>query len=293
MSNLYKFSTVSCNSNAKKVIDSNGIISEKIVKIKEAFDNEKNKSEDGFTLGLNAEHVEVLLDEDGNTEDVLVDNTEDEVAIAKENANAILESARIEAERVIAEAKMNADRILHESIRKANENMKQAHQEGLQKGYEEGKNQAEAQIQMMREELEEHRQKLDMEYDERVKRMEPELVDILLKIFAEVTHVLAVDKRELILALVNSVMSGTEVSNNYIIRTNKEDAHFLRDNRERIHGMIGRNINIEIVEDLTMKRNQCMIDTDLGIYDCSLDIQLENLIDNIKILACSSVDYFK
>lgn len=293
MSNLYKFSTVSCDSNTKKVIDSNSIISEKIVRIKEAFDNEKNKSEDGFTLGLNAEHVEVLLDENGNTEDILVDSEEDEIAMAKENANAILESARIEAERVIAEAKMNADRILHESIRKANENMKQAHQEGLQKGYEEGRNQGEVQIQMMREELEEHRQKLDMEYDERVKRMEPELVDILLKIFAEVTHVLAADKRELILTLVNSVMSGTEVSNNYIIRTNKEDAHFLRDNRERIHGMIGRNINIEIVEDLTMKRNQCMIDTDLGIYDCSLDIQLENLIDNIKILACSSVDYFK
>ena len=41
-----------------------------------------------------------------------------------------------------------------------------------------------------------------------------------------------------------------------------------------------------------MKRSQCLIDTDMGIFDCSLDIQLENLIDDIKILACQGVDYF-
>ncbi len=44
--------------------------------------------------------------------------------------------------------------------------------------------------------------------------------------------------------------------------------------------------SIEIVEDVTMKKNQCIIETGSGMYDCSLDVQLENLIEEIKMLSC-------
>lgn len=58
------------------------------------------------------------------------------------------------------------------------------------------------------------------------------------------------------------------------------------DNRERINGVVSKKVQIEIVEDPTFKRGQCMIESDSGIYDCSLDIQLENLIEAIKTMAC-------
>lgn len=294
MSNLYKGSTVVCDNKDKKLVDSNKIISEKIVKIKEAFEKKQlnDSAEDGFTLGIDAEHVERLL-EDENEHEVAADAmSEEHMKRINEKAENILENAKKMAEQIVADAKIKADSIVEEGMKEAGENMRKAVEEGKNKGYEEGVELGERELESRKEELEQYRLKLDREYDDRIKKMEPELVDVLLKIFSEVTKVLAVDKKDLILALVNSVMSGTEVSKNYIIKTNREDAQFLRDNKDRIQGSVGRDITIEIVEDPTMKRNQCLIDTDLGIYDCSLDIQLENLIDNIKILACSSVDYF-
>ncbi|MBQ1193022.1 MAG: hypothetical protein IIX45_02755 [Lachnospiraceae bacterium] len=294
MSNLYKGSTVVCDNKDKKLVDSNKIISEKIVKIKEAFEKKQlnDSAEDGFTLGIDAEHVERLL-EDENEHEVAADAmSEEHMKRINEKAENILENAKKMAEQIVADAKIKADSIVEEGMKKAGENMRKAVEEGKNKGYAEGVELGERELESRKEELEQYRLKLDREYDDRIKKMEPELVDVLLKIFSEVTKVLAVDKKDLILALVNSVMSGTEVSKNYIIKTNREDAQFLRDNKDRIQGSVGRDITIEIVEDPTMKRNQCLIDTDLGIYDCSLDIQLENLIDNIKILACSSVDYF-
>ena len=94
------------------------------------------------------------------------------------------------------------------------------------------------------------------------------------------------DKKDMILTLVNSVLSGDDVSKNYIIRVSSEDVKFLRDNKSLIEQKAGKSVNIEIIEDMSLKKNQCLIDTDLGIYDASLDIQLENLINDIRILSC-------
>lgn len=292
---------MNCDSNEKKVVDSNEIISQKIIKIKEAFEKQQldRGGNDGFTLGLDAEHVEELIDGDEYEEYEEYDQAYEGEGSggysseqANEIANQIIEEANTRSSQIIAEAQSRADEIINGAMDRARESMEQAKEQGYNDGFEEGSKQGVAQIEAMKADVENERQQLEADYNEKVKKIEPELVDVLLRIFSEVTKVLGENKKDLIVTLVNSVMSGTEVSKNYIIKTGKEDAAFLRENRERIHGSVGRDINIEIVEDPTMKRSQCLIDTDLGIFDCSLDIQLENLIDDIKILACQGVDYF-
>ena len=47
-----------------------------------------------------------------------------------------------------------------------------------------------------------------------------------------------------------------------------------------------QKINLDIVADTTMKKNECIIETDAGVFDCSLDIELNNLIKDIKLLSC-------
>ena len=275
--------------NDKKVVDSNALISERLVKIRESM-NKSNVGSDGsgFTLGLKAERVEVLIDDNEEEQEY----SEEDIAEINEKASDVLDDAYKRAEQIIADAKSEADRILADSKKKSADMLEQAKEDGMSQALELARLQTEELEMNLTKEYEEKCRKLDAEYDERIKRMEPELVDILLKIFSEVTGVLAKDKKDMILTLVDTVMSGTDVSKNYIIKTSREDAQFLRDNKERIHGTVGRDINVEIVEDPTLKRNQCLIDTDIGIFDCSLDIQLEKLIDAIKIIACSSVDYF-
>ena len=42
---------------------------------------------------------------------------------------------------------------------------------------------------------------------------------------------------------------------------------------------------MEIIEDMTLKKNECMVETDGGIYDCSLDGQLEALRKELLLLS--------
>ena len=41
-----------------------------------------------------------------------------------------------------------------------------------------------------------------------------------------------------------------------------------------------------IVQDMALKQNECMIETDSGVFNCSLDVELHNLIKQIKLLSC-------
>ena len=139
---------------------------------------------------------------------------------------------------------------------------------------------------LQRQELENEKKRLEEEYEKKVKQIEPELVDVILNVFEKVTHVLAEDKKELVLQLVEDVLAKNEFSTDLLIRVSSADYKFVMDNRDKINSAVRGKVQVEITEDPTFKKGQCMIESDSGIYDCSLDIQLENLVDDIKILSC-------
>lgn len=266
LSNLVKSRNIVCDSNAKKVIDYNDVISAKILKIQETIASEsKNKDALGFVEGIDAKTAMELLEETP-AEDMEAVNTKAEQIIAQANADA---------KAIVERAKEESDLIRADSAAV-----------GKREGYDEGKKQAEIELVALRKSIEDERVKMEIEYNERLNEMEPLLVDTILTVFSKVTHVLAGDKKDLVLQLVNDVLSKTEISKEFLIRVSHADYKFMLDNREKINGVVSKKVQIEIVEDPTFKRGQCMIESDSGIYDCSLDIQLENLIEAIKTMAC-------
>ena len=50
----------------------------------------------------------------------------------------------------------------------------------------------------------------------------------------------------------------------------------------------GTNIaieNVELLEDVTLGKNECMIETGNGVFDCSLGTQLEALNEELRLLS--------
>lgn len=266
MSNLVKSRNIVCDNSDKKVIDYNALISEKILKIKEtiAYENQLS-SQIEIIEGIDAETTMELLDE--NQAEITKEanlKAEQIIKRANEDANAIIERAKAESDIIRADsAKI-----------------------GKKEGYEEGRKQAEVELAELKKSVEDERIQMEIEYNERLNEMEPMLAETILTVISKVTHVLAEDKKDLVLQLVNDVLSKTEISKEFLIRVSSFDYKFLLDNREKINGVVSHSVQIEIVEDPTFTRGQCMIESDSGIYDCSLDIQLENLISAIKVMAC-------
>lgn len=277
MSNLLKRSAVI--NKDERVIDYNDLIKKKIQTIMESKHNEMDA--DGFINGLHADVVEELISDD-DTADAL---TED-AAMGEQQAAASLENANAEAERIIEEARLQAEQIIAD----ANKNADAAFEEAKQNGYYEGNEKAQEEMNIKQAQLEAEfdnkRKELEQEYNNLKESIEPELVEVITDVFRKVTGVVAEDNQEIILHLINDVMHNADGSRDYVIKVSPDDYKFLVNNQGKIYCAMSREVNIDIVEDATLERNQCMIETNTGIFNCSLDIELNNLIKNIKLLSC-------
>ena len=276
------------------IIDSNEAVTLKLEEIRKTFVS-KNVGKGDFSLGLNPENVEELL-EDENGENILSGMAADEQAAYTMEVNAdmrqmadnIIAEAKSQAKTIVQSAEMDAARLVADARNEADAIKNSAHEEGFNQGKNDGIKSLDDEKAKLKSMYDEEVSRLSEDYEKKVKEIEPELVDVMIDVFSSLAKELSSDRRDMILTLIDKVISGTEASSSYIIKCCKEDAEFLRKNREYIMERIGRDVHVEIVEDISMKQNECLIDTDLGIYDCSLDIQLENLVKSLRILACAA-----
>ncbi len=272
-----------------RVIDNNEAVSAKIMEIKKTIKksgySSEGNSDDSFVVGIEAKDVEALISEDDAN-----DNVEAVQTMMSKDIEYMLNNADMQAKSIVDKARYDAAMILADAKKQADEIKKTAKDEGLSLGYDEGMSRSIGEVEQLKQQILSQKEEMEIEYNQLIENIEPQLVETILEVFSNITNVISMDKKDIILSLVNSVMSGDDVSNSYIIRVSSEDVKFLRDNKDKIEKMSRKDIHIEIVEDMSLKKNQCLIDTDLGIFDASLDIQLENLINDIKILSCMGND---
>ena len=261
MSNLYKYIS-SAGVEEVRVIDYNQVIQDKIEELQKELKKHPVSEEggSGFVEGLDPYVVEELVEEEVDYEQ--------------------------QAEEMLEQARKDAEAIRQEAVDAAEQIKEAARQSGRIDGYNAGKQ--EAAVEQAEKELEfkKRQEMMEQEYQQKILELEPMLVEAILPVFEKVTKVLTKDKKDLILHLVNSVMERAESSKEFVIRISKQDGDFLREHKEEINGATNENCVVEILEDVTLEPLQCLIETDSGVYDCSLDTQLEELIEAIRILSC-------
>uniref|UniRef100_UPI00402547F8 FliH/SctL family protein n=1 Tax=Lachnospira sp. TaxID=2049031 RepID=UPI00402547F8 len=275
MSNLLKRGTTTISE--ERIIDYNELIKLKLKNIANDRENHGNVDADGFVNGLKADVVEQLLtgsDEDGETAQSQ-ENVNNQIAAALEEANEQAQTIRDEANEVLAQAHMEARKIIEDAKRT-----------GYEQGAQNAREEYNAKADELARDYEAKKAQLEKEYNDMKASMEPELVETITEVFKKITYTVAEDNKDIIIGLINGVMKNTDISNEFIIKVSPEDYKFLVNNQGKIYCSVSKEVTMDIVEDATMKKNQCIIESDTGVYDCSLDIELNNLIEDIKLLSC-------
>lgn len=275
MSNLLKRGTTTISE--ERIIDYNELIKLKLKNIANDRENHGNVDADGFVNGLKADVVEQLLtgsDEDGETAQSQED-VNNQIAAALEEANEQAQTIRDEANEVLAQAHMEARKIIEDAKRT-----------GYEQGAQNAREEYNAKADELARDYEAKKAQLEKEYNDMKVSMEPELVETITEVFKKITYTVAEDNKDIIIGLINGVMKNTDISNEFIIKVSPEDYKFLVNNQGKIYCSVSKEVTMDIVEDATMKKNQCIIESDTGVYDCSLDIELNNLIEDIKLLSC-------
>lgn len=281
--NLLKRNWVQLQQEEKRMIDSNVLLEKRLRGYgrQEALSVQQGRemaAPAGFQGGLNAEELNgILKDSDGEeNSSALIKAEEPIVPPQPVYEGPSPEELIVQAEEEIRQMKAAAQAELDAAKTQA---VQSGREEGRKQGYQEGTSSAQAELDIAK-------RKLEDAYQEKLREMEPEIVKQLTGIYEYIFHVELGNYQNLVMQLLDGCMQKIENSGSYIVHVGPEDYPFVSMQKKALAEEMGnKNASLEIVEDATMKKNSCMIETEGGIYDCGLDIQLAALGRQLRLLS--------
>ena len=287
MSNLFKGAFISFDESDARIIDNNELANKKIEEFQEqelkrqrammAEDEDLPPEGDeniDFSPGIDMEQLDQLTED----QSILGAPNEDpqfDMEAMQAEIDFKLQQASEQAEAIINDAQNQAEGIRQGAI-------EQGHQEGYDAGYQEGM----AAVESLKADIEAQREGLEKEYQMLVDELEPEMVDVLTQIYEHVLGIELRDDKGIILHLLKNTLSRIEPGNDLIVHVSSDDYDEVMDEKEALNACItSPNTTMEIIEDPLLKENECMIESDSGVFDCSLGVELSEISRKLKLLS--------
>lgn len=204
--------------------------------------------------------------------------------VREEERARVQEETSLEMESMLADARAQAEEILQTAREQADEIRQQAQEEGRNAGFEQGQAEALKHLQeetlRQQEQFEQQQQKLK----EQEEALEPKYAELMGALIEKITGVLCEDKKDVIVYLIHQALNQLEKTKSVTLRVSKPDMLTVSAQKEQLRSCVSGEVDFDITEDDSLQENQCIIETDQRIIDCSLDVQLQNLKDQIRML---------
>ena len=282
--NLYKSNWVVVQNEDKCVIDSNSRLVKRIEELEELRIHRAaapvGEFEEGdFTSGLEGEQIDALLyngEESGN----VIKAPEEAVDVPD------LEEIRAQAEAEIEAAHAEVEQIKQLAREEIELQRREVLEEAKRNGYDDGLKRAQAEADRMRQELDEERVRLESHYEQLIEQLEPQFIDTITAIYNHIFQVELQNERNILVHLIETTLRKVDGSRVFIVHISKDDYAYVSMQKKALtEGAVSGRGVVEIVEDVTLHKNECMIETDGGIFDCGLGTQLEGLTKKLRILS--------
>ncbi len=277
-SNLLKRGYTCVMQEDARIIDTNALMAQKLSTPAPKKLMPKPEDKDGFSAGLSAEVLEVLVEDPEVAEEAVQENeftaTQQEIYTGPSVEEMQQEAlAEIEAMKKEAEAQLLLER---EQV------LTQARNEGYQEGFQKGTRETEA----AKRALEEERKNLAKEYEKQLDELEPQFVETIAGIYEHIFKVELSGYREIVVNLIARTLRKIEGGRMFMVHVSKEDYPYVSMHKKQLEvGVAMGNSALEIIEDITLSKNQALIETEGGIFDCGLGTQLAELHQKLMLLA--------
>ena len=277
-SNLYKCGWVKVQEEDKRVIDNNALLEQKLSAVLHAAsipdEEEALPEEGGFEDGLDVEKVDALFAADGG---VIKGNLQAE-------RDALLEEIE-EAKAELATIKKQADDMIEDAKSQIGAMQMKAYEEAKNQGFQEGERLGRQEADALISEYRSKEKQLEEEYARKMEELEPEFIETLTGIYEHIFKVDLTKYHNLVTNLLVNAMQKIENTRNFLVHVSRQDYEDVMTCKDRIRAEAGGSASVEIVEDAMLSESQCLIETETGIYDCSLDTQLAELSRKLKLLS--------
>lgn len=245
--------------NNSPVIIKNGEIikKENLEELKENTINIKNKEKEDLIKKIEEKRIEL---------EELEKDIEERIEYGNEQAKQILEDAK---EKVEYELMVSQNR---------------GYQDGYQSGIEEGKKDAIDNFKAEFEKLGElHNDLIDLKY-ETYKKNENNIVELAMTIAEKIIKRDLKGDKDLVRRNLEEALKKVPISKKLVIIVNWEDLEYIKSIKDDLLSEIHGVERIEIIEDKSLERGGCILETSIGTIDASISSQLDTIFERIEEL---------
>ncbi len=246
--------------------------------------NSDERFANGFTA-LQPDSYSVDMDSEELLDGVFEGLAAEEILVEPQpTPEEILEEARQQAEHIVVEAQAEALKITNESKRQAEMLFERTKLEGYKEGASKLQDELIAKSDELNAKYKEREQALNADYEAKLDTLESDLVDIMIRVFNKVFHIQFDNKKQILLHLIKDTLLGIDAGKNFVIRVSESNYKYVESHVADIKEKIGNDVTIDVVNDMTMEENDCIIETATGLYNCGIDMVMTNLEKDIRSL---------
>lgn len=189
---------------------------------------------------------------------------------AQDEADALLEKARNEADSILAEAKARVEG-----------QEKNGYDEGFKKGREEGFREGNIEAQRLVDRLHVIIERTMDKRQEILSETEQQIVDLVLLMTRKIVKVISENQRNVVVSNVVQALRKVKGRGDVIVRVNLNDVGMTTQHTKDFLSAAENVKNITVVEDSTIDRGGCVVETDFGAIDARIVSQLNELEQRI------------
>lgn len=185
---------------------------------------------------------------------------------AQKEAQDIVEKAKAEAQDIISNAKVEEKSIFEKS---KSEGFKAGHEEGYKAGNEEAQRLVER-IHKMIEAVQAKRQEI-------LDNTEQQIVNLVILIARKVVKIMSENQKSVIMSNVLQALKKVKGSGDVTLRVNLADVKLTTEHIKDFIHQVENIKNISVVEDSSVEKGGCIVETDFGAIDARISSQLNEL----------------
>lgn len=209
-------------------------------------------------------------------------NAFDRIKRATEEARQKTQEAEIKARDIVSEAEIKSKEMLIEVEQKISDIETQSRDRGYEagrnKGYDEGKEEVTRLVNSLNKII-------SATIDRRgeiIKNVEKQLVMIVVLIARKVVKSISEHQRGVVMHNIREALSKVRGRTDVVVRVNIEDLELTTVHKDELMKMVEDIKNVTILEDSTVDRGGCIIETDFGNIDARIASQFEAIEERIK-----------
>ncbi|MDR3312693.1 MAG: flagellar assembly protein FliH [Spirochaetaceae bacterium] len=246
--------------------------------------NQLREEAEAFRVEWEIQKAKMISDAEQEARDILV-RSEEHAAHESERIRSLVENAEKENEekaaQLVESAKAASEELVKSAETKREEIAQSAYNEGREKGnavgYEDGYKTGDAEVQRLIDRLHVILERVYQKRDNILVESERELVNLVLLISRKVVKTISDSERDVITANVLEALQKVKSRSDVTVRVNLADLQLTTEHVDAFIKSVENVAKIHVVEDTTVDRGGCVVETDFGEIDARIASQLAEI----------------